>query len=140
MSDKQMIEEMAKVLRQHICEDKPCDKCNYHGKTKILPRYCEAYIHSKTLYNAGYRKIPEGVVVLTREEYDEFLRQGAILDFLKDCHKEIRKETAEEFAERLKEELENRSAIDGYDLEDLEFDGEIIQECIDKICKEIVEG
>ena len=60
MSDKQMIEEMAKVLRQHICEDKPCDKCNYHGKTKILPRYCEAYIHSKTLYNAGYRKIPEG--------------------------------------------------------------------------------
>ena len=50
------IEKMAKVLRQHICEDKPCDECNYHGKTKILPRYCEAYIHSKTLYNAGYRK------------------------------------------------------------------------------------
>jgi hypothetical protein len=45
-------------------------------------------------------------------------------------------ETAEKFSERLKEELENRSAVVGYDLEDLEFDGEIIQECIDEICKE----
>jgi hypothetical protein len=53
--------------------------------------------------------------------------------------KETRKETAKKFAERLKEALENRSSIEGYDLEDLELDGEIIQECIDEICKEITE-
>lgn len=70
MDKQKQIEEMAKILRQHICQDKPCDECNYHGKTKILPRYCDAYLHSKTLYNAGYRKIPEGAVVLTRDKYE----------------------------------------------------------------------
>lgn len=39
--------------------------------------------------------IPENAVVLTREEYDELLRQGAMIDFLKDCVKQVRKETAE---------------------------------------------
>ena len=50
-----------------------------------------------------------------------------------------RKETAEKFAERLKEKLEENSPIAGYDLEDLEFDGETIQECIDETLKEFTE-
>ena len=41
------------------------------------------------------KKLPEDSVVLTKEEYDDFLRQGAMIDFLKDCNKDIRKETAE---------------------------------------------
>lgn len=61
-------------------------------------------------------------------------------EYLYDAGYRKESETAEKFAERLKEELENRSAVVGYDLEDLEFDGEIIQECIDEICKEFTEG
>ena len=66
--DKQMIEEMAKLVQCDMCGDVPCEECNYHGKMKILPRYCGVYLIAEKLYNAGYRKIHEGAVVLTREE------------------------------------------------------------------------
>ena len=62
------IEEMAKVVQRDMCGDRPCEECNYHGKMKILPRYCGVYLIAEKLYNAGYRKIPENAVVLTREE------------------------------------------------------------------------
>lgn len=53
---------------------------------------------AKQLIEQGYRKIPDDSVVLTREGYDEFLRQGARIDFLKDCIQQACKETAEKFA------------------------------------------
>ena len=97
-------------------------------------------------------KLPEDSVVLSREEYEKVDKEiinkstydtiwkagyNAYEKTIGECVAEARKETAEKFAEMLKEELENCSAIDGYDLEDLEFDGEIIQQCIDKILSEI---
>ena len=147
--DKQMIEEMAKLVQGDMCGDRPCEECNYHGfKTKILSRYCGTYLIAEKLYAAGYRKIPEGAVVLTRKDREEFneLYRSALQraeKWEKLCGikiKETRKETAEKFAERLKEKLEENSPIAGYDLEDLEFDGETIQECIDEICEEFTEG
>ena len=97
--------------------------------------------------NGRFSVIPENAVVLTREEYNALLQEQNRLKQIVDripCGYELknktRTETAEKFAERLKEKLEENSPIAGYDLEDLEFDGETIQECIDEICKEITEG
>ena len=55
---------------------------------------------SEYLYNAGYRKIPEGAVVLTQEMTYEYRKDVAEVKFLK---KKIIKETAEKFIERQKE-------------------------------------
>ena len=49
------------------------------------------------LFNAGYRKIPEGAVVLTRAHEDKIFND--YVEYIK----KVRKETAEKFAERLKE-------------------------------------
>lgn len=46
--------------------------------------------------------------------------------------------TLKQFAERLKEKLEECSPFVGFDLEDLEFDGETIQGCIDETLKEFL--
>jgi hypothetical protein len=75
MDKQKQIEEMAKLVQQDMCGDIPCEECNYHGKMKILPRYCGTYLIVEKLYRAGYRKIPENAVVLTREEYNE-LQKG----------------------------------------------------------------
>lgn len=163
--DKQMIEEMAKLVQGDMCGDVPCEECNYHGKMKILPRYCGVYLIAEKLYNAGYRKIPEGAVVLTMEEKQEYESLVKLLiydkpiksrtyEFIKDTKDRIRKETAEKFAERLKEKLnewlEDNEDLDGkinFGIAQIELigvkslDGEIIAESlIDEICKEITEG
>ena len=70
MDKQKQVEEMAKVVQRDMCGDIPCEECNYHGKMKILPRYCGTYLIAEMIYNAGYRKIPENAVVLTREEYE----------------------------------------------------------------------
>ena len=115
MDKQKQIEEMARIILVNCGE---CYTCKYKDEL-----HCADLLSAEELYNAGYRKIPEGAVVLTREEL-----------------KAHDKALVKKFAERLKETLENCSPIDGYDLEDLEFDGETIQECIDEICKEITEG
>ena len=108
---------------------------------------CEGYCHlclSEGLYNEGYRKIPEGAVVLTREEYDE-LQVGK--DFNYGYHSgeinmtayyenirlpEVRKETAEKFAEMAKERIYSHD----YLLQDT--DDLLVQE-IYEICEKITE-
>ena len=103
--DKQMIEEMAQ-----------CKNFNgYTCKSCGVKNACDRYILAEELYNAGYRKIPENAVVLTREEYEEF-QVGKDFNYGVHCGEnnmtayyenirlpEARKETAEKFAERLKE-------------------------------------
>ena len=99
---------------------------------------------SEGLYNEGYRKIPEGAVVLTREEYDE-LQVGK--DFNYGYHSgeinmtayyenirlpEVRKETAEKFAEMAKERIYSHD----YLLQDT--DDLLVQE-IYEICEKITE-
>lgn len=153
--DKQ-IEEITKELCPHYYKG----EC-YYETNEVSDCNCECEFDwaVKKLLNAGYRKIPENAVVLTKEEYEKLglfvetvqeyetvngqlllvKERKAVKKLPTDIVEFVRKETAEKFAERLKEELENRSLIEGYDLEDLEFDGETIQECIDKICKEITD-
>ena len=126
--DKQMIEEMAQCKNEYgfIC----CD-CVYR-------KSCERYSLAEELYNAGYRKIPEGSVVLTREEHQKYLAFKLIepqvrgcLDRERELEKRLEtaiKETAEKFAERLKLSLD-KNDLYVYSNDD-----------IDEICKEITEG
>ena len=83
---KQEIEEMAKVL---------CINDNFVCETCPSENECFNYKHAKQLYDAGYSKIPENAVVLTREEYqmlNYFNHRG------EELLKQERKETAEKFA------------------------------------------
>ena len=149
--DKQMIEEMAKLVQGDMCGDVPCEECNYHGKMKILPRYCGVYLIAEKLYNAGYRKIHEGAVVLTREDREEFneMYRSALQraeKWEKLCGikiKETRKETAEKFAERLKARFHKSREYYEVDTGTAWSDGCIgglINDTIDEIAKEIMEG
>jgi type I site-specific restriction endonuclease len=143
---QKQIEEMAKEIEKSYTAYRGfCPHNTTVCSTVRNCMYCNIATH---LIEQGYQKIPEGAVVLTKEEREEFneLYRSALQraeKWERLCGikiKETRKETAEKFAERLKEKLEENSPVAGYDLEDLEFDGETIQECIDEICKELTEG
>lgn len=88
---------------------------------------------AEALYNAGYRKLPEDSVVLSREEHEILVKtaQGKIgnmkaTDFLKACissgfmveavsTKEQVKQAVKEFAEKLKKKVHNYyPSIDSY--------------------------
>ena len=60
MDKQKQIEEMAKTYCQNgfKCDD----NCQTNG--------CRVYEVCTELYNAGYRKIPEGAVVMTEGEYN----------------------------------------------------------------------
>ena len=69
---------------------------------------------AEKLYKKGYRKIPEGAVVLTREESQKYAAYKIIEPLIRGCLdrerelekrlETIRKETAREFAKDLSEE------------------------------------
>lgn len=67
MTDKQQIEKFATDL---------CKACSLKNCKSEYPPCVKAQWVSEALYNAGYRKIPENAVVLTREEY-EWLKDKA---------------------------------------------------------------
>lgn len=71
MTEKQQIEEMAlsevNLLANDINQHCPDLAENYCGGTNCLICLTHA------LYNAGYRKIPENAVVLTKEEHSDYL-------------------------------------------------------------------
>lgn len=65
MTENEMIEEMINILGN--CKEKDtCNKCEFST-------YKLCYIAKKksatSLYNAGYRKVPDGAVVLTADEF-----------------------------------------------------------------------
>lgn len=117
MDKQKQIEEMAKTYCQNgfKCDD----SCQTNG--------CRVYEVCTELYNAGYRKIPEGAVVLTREENEKWL------DWLELNMAKARKETAEKFAEMVSKAFVGLSCID---IDEWNW----CQNKIDEICKEITEG
>ena len=68
-----------------------CAKCDFKQGQ------CNAYKHAEALYNAGYRKIPENAVVLTKEEYIDLSR-----NYVTEQIEKARKETAKEILSRIK--------------------------------------
>lgn len=109
------------------------------------------------LCNAGYRKIPEGAVVIPKEiscyeniekrvrsfrldgkkvdfTPEQIMALTQILHFKERNEKEIRKETAEKFAEKLKEKK-----FDEYSPEGKCYECVAVSD-IDETCKEFTEG
>ena len=62
MKDKEMIEEMAKVIIESSCQGKECENCAW---SKSVAEAEECCVCLKALYNAGYRKLPKDSVVNT---------------------------------------------------------------------------
>ena len=129
MDKQKQIEEMAK----DICS--PCHK----GKLGLCEpnKGCVVWEYAKNGVEEGYRKIPEGAVVLMRSEHQKYLAFKIIepqvrgcLDRERELEKRletIRKETAEKFAERVKEETDHGISA-------------IYDSTVDEIYKEITEG
>ena len=153
MKQKQ-IEEMARDFGEQ--KGYGCRAATLSCKECILQGDCMPYSYAEGAYNAGYRKIPEGAVVLTKEEagqvYGTVKAHGKLLKDLREAkavfekemeeakkefvkqfeehEKELRKETAEKFAERLKAKAH-------YAVCDTRC---VAVHTIDEICKEITEG
>ena len=86
MDKQKQIEEMARVI---IDEADECDRmhgfvsCD-HCKCKDEDGWCLLGYHiAEHIYNAGYRKIPEGAVVLTEKEYKRYARIEKIIKLAK---------------------------------------------------------
>ena len=131
MDKQKQIEEIAKIMLEKAFENYETSG-SVEIDTDVRRNFYYAFLaYSEELYEQGYRKIPEGAVVLTREEYQtaNYWRERAQM-WKKAAH-DIRKETAEKFAERLKTEC---------------YDGGIDDKCIavsfsrlNEICKELTE-
>ena len=105
MKDKEkQIEEMAKVIIQTSCNGKECENCSWIRSVEEATECC---VCLKALYCAGYRKIPENAVVLTREEYDYLINDCKRWENLAvekvDEIITTRKETAREILQWLKD-------------------------------------
>ena len=88
MNDKQkQIEEMATIICDMSFTCKTCQETR--GS-----RECIASVWNKAqrIYNAGYRKIPKGSVVLTEEEHIEILGKIKMLEQLRKAITLIAKE------------------------------------------------
>ena len=135
MDKQKQIEEMGGIIERSCCNSRALHRCNIS---------CEICV-AQDLYALGYRKIPEGAVVLTREEYSDYLvMKDAHQTAIERCEKlqadnerlyknigkfkdAVRKETAKKFAERVKEETDHGISA-------------LYDSTVDEICKEITEG
>ena len=87
MNKQQQIEENAKVIPEKIKD--PLDNSRYIIFGKSLRREI-----ARIYYNAGYRKVPDGAVVLLIGENNQALDEKTIEYFVKH-NADVRKETAE---------------------------------------------
>lgn len=89
MTKQEQIEEIAQII---------------NGSTELdTIAYYRCMNIAKTIYNAGYRKIPEDSVVLSREEYKRLLDNAIRVDMEYLDHElaKTRKETAKEIFYRV---------------------------------------
>ena len=161
MDKQKQIEEMAKIIRVNCGE---CNTCKYLDEL-----HCADLLSAEELYNAGYRKIPENAVVLTREEYeklgfvkkvfgsDDQVTASKIVKMMYIADKRARKETAEKFARLSKQKIDEEISSIILSHPPTEYDEvesirvavlskltyplkKLRDKVIDEICKEITEG
>jgi hypothetical protein len=140
----EMVEEMEKVIEEAMAKARR----TLGGHNNI------AIFYATMLINAGYRKIHEGAVVLTREEYERLLKEETLCERLgndidvklkyiyelEDKVAQERKETAEKFAQALENRLDSIDTILHEDNEEEYLSANELGELIDEICEEITEG
>lgn len=87
---------------------------------EIMPKVAEA------LYNAGYRKLPEDSVVLSKEEYKritkELVTEQRATEIAKEYFEKIRNETAEKILNDLVKNCQYTFNIDGKPIVELDSD------------------
>ena len=93
MTKQEQIDEMGKVMPEKIKD--PLDNSRYIIFGKSLRREI-----ARIYYNAGYRKLSVGAVVLLIGENNQALDEKTIEYFVKH-NEQIRKEAVKEFAEKL---------------------------------------
>ena len=93
MTKQEQIDEMGKVMPEKIKD--PLDNSRYIIFGNSLRREI-----ARIYYNAGYRKLPVGAVVLLIGENNQALDEKTIEYFVKH-NEQIRKEAVKEFAEKL---------------------------------------
>ena len=141
MDKQKQIEEMAKeTCGQQIypCgEDRPFCFITHEVCNCCEDNQCDHYEICERIYNAGYRKIPEGAVVILDEEMEDFAEKLAqspqMQKVMQGLIKSWQKETAEKFAESLKEKLKDNVSAENVDA---------FVDCkkyADEICDEITE-
>lgn len=93
MDKKQQIEEIARTICK-TCKERfeISEKCK-----NVIEPCLAAYAHAERLCSAGYRKIDESCVVITKVEFKEYKRQAV-----------------KEFAEKLKKVIRERDYLQGY--------------------------
>lgn len=121
MNKKKQIEEMAGIVK--LARDFAFDTVQKILKepNKYLVIYAGETVDSliaEYLYEAGYRKVSENEIVISKEEYSELkelLNQDIALFALKQAHKielnKLRKETAKEIFEKLKQRIDVADGI-----------------------------
>lgn len=146
--DKQMIEEMARIIAFDLCpnrhvhakwgEEAQCYSDNNFAECTKIKNVVDK------LYNAGYRKIPEGAVVLTREEYEKLkVEQDEVISCVKVAHiahfdgeKYVSFDDYEEYTDRLGKKIRQQKAR----IEDLEkLLDDRCDRCIERERKETAE-
>ena len=126
MDKQKRIEEIAEIIRVNCGE---CNTCKYKEEL-----HCADILSAEELYNAGYRKIPENAVIVSKQVWEEHIENWDKTS--KAIEERVRKETAEKFAEMAKELL---------DKQEKGWSANMIwiitaKNCIDEVCKEITEG
>ena len=98
--DEEQIEEMANI--PHKCIKSSCEDCIKND------RKCTDYKQAEALYNAGYRVVPDGAVILTPEERDELKAEiERLKEVIADQNELCRncKKSVQEFAEKLRKKV-----------------------------------
>ena len=99
---------------------------------KQLSKNVSGLMVMERLYNAGYRKIPENAVVVSKQVWEEHIEN---FDKCREAIEErVRKETAEKFAEMANELLDKQEK--GWSANMIWII--TVKNCIDEICKEFI--
>lgn len=112
MTDKQQIEEMITIMKNTQCPSRAdseypiaCDECPYQS----YEMSCSYKQHAEALYNAGYRRVGESEVVVTKDEWEDLQGSAKAFDTLFVLFRvliallgEVRKATAKEIFEQLR--------------------------------------
>lgn len=113
MKDKEMVEEMARDLCNRYNEVTERCRIDHYGCNYT----CGYYDNAKTLFEKGYRKIPENAVVLSREDYNRIRSKERLvinLESIKKAEDKTRKETAREILKEFYKEFVAYACVGDY--------------------------
>lgn len=149
----EMIEEMAKVMCGNDCEECAKETAQWRGCSlkKAKAEECLIKKEAKLLYNANYRKIPKGSLVLDRQEHQKYCAYKIIEPQIKGCldrERELEKQVAEleeqrdrqaYITEHLKDCIESNQVVEKITRK--ETAKEILQSLLDFVnCEKINQG